>query len=402
MGAVVTQSAATRYMQGIAVPAESVDPTQFFHKTRRHISTEKTLSYGGGGTSQTVELRKADILSSLLVRFVGSLVVTPGGGTVASTAAWPYGIAGFAFTANGQSNLINTGPGGGIHLKARDYMKRTDLNDRGVSQTVAGASKTQGTLSLATESWGVGSQTSTIGAGTYNVDITIPIPIAEDEKDLLGAIFLQTSSSDLTLRIDEYPLSTTGTSGALFALTGAATVALTGTWQVESTKFSIPIGASGQIVVPDLSVFHSIIGSRTAAGIATGENEQRVIGQGAGKSLLRIYGRYLNGSGQAPLPINATNFGPMSYRFGNNEQPDTFLDGGHHRADMERRYNSDLCSIWGYFCHDFASENAFRDVLDMGTTAELRFSNFINSAVSLSNAALEYVQETVFLAGQAA
>jgi hypothetical protein len=128
----------------------------------------------------------------------------------------------------------------------------------------------------------------------------------------------------------------------------------------------------------------------------------RVIGQGAGKSLLRIYGRILNGASQSPLPVNSTNYGPMSYRYGNNEQPDTFLDGSHHRADMERRYNSDLCSIWGYFCHDFAAENAFRDVLDMGTTAELRIVNTVQSGVSLTNPALEYVQESVFLAGQAA
>jgi hypothetical protein len=38
-------------MQGIAVPAESVNPEQFFAKTRRHISPEN-VAYGGGGTTQ--------------------------------------------------------------------------------------------------------------------------------------------------------------------------------------------------------------------------------------------------------------------------------------------------------------------------------------------------------------
>jgi hypothetical protein len=322
--------------------------------------------------------------------------VTPGAGAVNSTYQWPLGIAGVRFTANGQSNLINTGPAGLKHLRARDLMKKADLTDRSVVQSIAGTSRSNGTMALASESWGVGSQQTAITGGTYAVDLTFTLPVSEDERDLIGAIFLQTSTSDLTLSIDETPI------GQLFTTTGGATVALSGTWQVSTTKFSIPVGASGQIVVPNLSLFHSIIGSRVGSGIATGENELRVIGQGAGKSLLRIYGQVLNGATPAPLAMTAANFGPLAYRYGNNEQPDTFLDGSAMRADMERRYNSDFAGIWGYWCHDFAHENSFRDVLDMGTTAELRQIVNIANSVSLANPAVEYVTETVFLAGQAA
>jgi hypothetical protein len=401
MPAVVQQSQQTTYMQGIAVPAESVDPAQFFEKTRRHISPEKVVSYGGGGTSQVVELRKADILSTITLRFVGNVTVT--GGTTNSTAAWPLSIAGVRFTANGQSNLINTGQasagGGGLaHLKVRDYMKRTDLTDRSVVQTVGGVTRSNGTLSLASESWGVGSNTTGIAAGTYPVDLTFVIPVAEDEKDLLGAIFLQTSTSDLTLTIDETPL------GQLFNGGTATGVTLSGSWQVSTTKFSIPVGANGQIVVPNLSVFHSLISSRVGNGISNGDNELRLIGQGAGKSLLRVYGRVVSGAGTAaaPLAVNATNYGGLSWRFGNNETPDTFADGSTMRADMERRYNTDIGGVHGYWCHDFAHENTFRDTVDMGTTAELRLMTYIQQGVTLVNPAVEYVTETCFLAGQAA
>jgi hypothetical protein len=401
MPAVVQQTQATRYMQGIAVPAESVDPEQFFQKTRRHISPEKNVTYGGGGQTAVVELRKADILSAITLRFVGTLTVT--GGTTNSTAAWPLGIAGVRFTANGQSNLINTGQasasGGGLeHLRARDYMKRADLTDRGVTQTIGGTSRSNGTLSLASESWGVPSAGAAIAAGTYNVDLTFSIPVSEDEKDLVGAIFLQTSTSDLTLNIDETPI------GQLFYGGTATAVTLTGAWQVSTTKFSIPVGANGQIVVPNLNVFHSLIASRVGNGIANGENEQRIVGQGAGKQLLRIYGRVVNGAttASAPLPMTSTNFGPLAWRFGNNETPDTFTDGSTMRADMERRYNTDVGGIRGYFCHDFAHENVFRDTVDMGTTAELRLLTTIQQGVTLTNPALEYITESVFAAGQAA
>jgi hypothetical protein len=387
-------------MQGIAIPAESVNPDEFFEKTLRHISPEKNESYGGGGTTRVIELRKADILSTITLRFVGNVVVT--GGTTNSSAAWPLGIAGVRFTANGQSNLINTGQasagGGGLqHLRARDYMKHSDLTDRGVSQSIGGVARTNGTMSLASESWGVGTSQTGIAAGTYAVDLTFSIPVAEDERNLLGAIFLQTSTSDLTLSIDETPV------GQLFSGGTATSVVINGTWQVATTKFSIPIGHNGQIVVPNLSVFHSIIGSRVGNGVASGENEQRIIGQGAGKSLLRIFGRVVNGAGTAaaPLAMTSTNFGPLSWRFGNNETPDTFLDGSAMRADMERRYNTDL-GLQGYFCHDFAHENVFRDTIDMGTTAELRLLTTITTTPVLASPAIEYVTETCFLAGQGA
>ena len=72
------------------------------------------------------------------------------------------------------------------------------------------------------------------------------------------------------------------------------------------------------------------------------------------------------------------------------------------RAINERQFNSDIGSIWGFGCHDFAADSAFRDVVDQGTTSELRIVTNIQSGVVLTNPAAEYVSETVFSAGQAA
>lgn len=382
-------------MQGILVPASSVRPEEFFHRTRRHTLLEAARAYVGSNAAgqDVIELRKSDILSRLLVRFSGSLVITTPTGTAASTARWPYDLINAKFTANGASNVINCS---GLKLKVRDCMKRGELSDRGVSQTVGGATKTQGTLAMASESWGVGSN-STLAAGTYPVDLEWIVPVAEDEVDLVGAIFLATSTADLTLTMDYLPLS------ALFTLTGTATAALTGTFQVTSTKFSIPIGTDGQIVVPDLSTFHSLIQSRTTA-LQNGENEVRIVGQGGGKSLLRAFYQVWNGAGNAsaPLALNATNYGKQSWRYGNNETPDEYIDGSTMRYDLERLYNTDIGGVWGFGCHEFASELAFRDVVDMGTTSDLRIISNIQSGVTLTNPAIEYCTETVFQAGTAA
>lgn len=386
-----TQAGPAHNMQGILVPASSVRPEEFFARTRRHTLLEKSLSYSGQ-TQDVVELRKSDILSRIQVRFVGTVTSTPGTGTVASTSRWPYDLVNFKFTANGASNVINAS---GLKLKARDIMKRSDLTDRGVSQTFGAAAATQGTLALANESWGVGSGSSGIAAGTYNVDLEWSVPVAEDEIDLVGAIFLQTSTADLTLTMDYLPVS------ELFALTGDATVALSGTFYVTSTKFSIPIGADGQIVVPDLSRFHSLVQSRYTA-IQNGDNEVRLVGQGGGKSLLRVFYQLWNGAAPgAPLAMTDTNFGKQSWRYANNETPDEFYAGGVLRAENERVYGSDIGGKWGFGCHEFASEFAFRDLVDMGTTSDLRLMVNVQSGVSLTSPALEYVTETVFQAGTA-
>lgn len=385
---------AVRYMQGVAVPAESVDPVQFMARTRRRVNNEYSKTWQGFGTSDNVELKKSDIISGIYLRFVGTLVVTPGTGTVSSTRRWPYDFLNAAkFTANGQSNVINVS---GMKLKVREFMAPyLDLDDRGVIQTINNVAVQQGTLSSNAESWGVGSGQTGISAGSYPVDLIWYVPVAEDEVDLHGAIFAQTASTDLTLQ------AVWELANNLFVLTGNGAVSLSGAVQADSIKFSIPLGSDGNIIVPDLSTFHSLIQSRvTSVGI--GPNEYRLIGQGAGKTLLRTYWQTWNGSTpQVPLAVNDTNFGEVGYRFGGNETPDDWQTSQHLRYWNERLYNVDM-SAWGIQCLDFAAMNAFRDAIDLGTTPDFRILDTVQSGVNLVNPAVEYVQETIFAAGQGA
>lgn len=390
MPQVTATTGPVRYMQGIAVPSESVRPAEFFARTRRRTFNEGQQTWNGFGGQNTWELKKSDIIAAAVVRFTGTLTTAKGTGTVATTSRWPYDmLKAVRFTANGASNVINAS---GLKLKLREYQKKSDLTDKGVSQTVAGAAVQSGTLSAGSESWGVGSNTSNIADGTYTVDLYWIVPIAEDEIDLSGAIFAATSSTDLTIQIDME------TAANLFALTSNAAVTMTGTIQTTTIKYSIPLGSDGQIVVPDLSLFHSYIQSRTTQ-LGTGGNEVRLIGQGAGKTLLRTSFQVWNGTTPAPLKMADVNFGEIAWRYGSNETPDDYLTGTVLRQINERMYNTDVGGVWGFGCIDFANENAFRDAVDMGTTSDLRLLATIQSGVSLSNAALEYVQETIFQAG---
>lgn len=390
-------------MQGIAVPASSVNAQQFFALTRRLTFNETTRTYAGLGLTDTMSILQTGIISGLSIKFSGTLTINLGGGTCASTMRWPYDlIRAVRFAANGQSNLVNVS---GAKLKYRDLLARGVLSDRGVvpqggtsgitavgqGGASPGTALSQGSMALASEVWGVGSNVSAIvGAPTVvPVELNWYVPIAFDEQTLTGAIFAQTSATDLTLAIDWAPVTD------LFTLTGAATAVLSGTLMVSGRSFSIP-EVNGQVVVPDLSTFHSLIQTRYTA-IGNGDSEVRLSGQGVGRQLLRVFSQLWNGTApQAPLALTAANFGTMAWRFGGNDTPETLGDGRHLRYFDERLLGSDVGGTFGFALWDFCKEFAFRDSIDEGTATELRLLINVPSAVTLTNPVVEYVQETVF------
>lgn len=381
-------------MQGIEVPNGAIDFAGFMAGTRRHTQMEggtKAYTSANAQASDVFELRKSDILAGANIRFVGTVVITTPTGTCSSTARWPYDfLKAITFTANNASNVINAS---GAKLKLRRMMKYPELTDRGVSNSIGGSTRTQGTLALASESWGVGQNQASISAGTYSVDLRWPLDVAEDMVNLAGAIFLATSAADLTVNLTYEALTN------LFVLTGTATCVLSGNFTLETDKFSIPMSGN-TMVLPNLNLFHSIQQSRTSQ-IANLETEIRVVGQGAGKQLLRAYGQVWNGAPpQVQLVVNDTNYSTISWRYSTNEQPDTWT-GQMVREQNEEWYNSDI-GLQGFWAIDFATVAAFRDTIDMGTTGELRLVTSIPVAVTLTSPAIEYVTETLYLAGAAA
>jgi hypothetical protein len=367
--------------QGIEVPATAINPAAFFALTRRRQLAETSRTFAGLGFTDNVPLRKADILTSARVRFSGSITIV--GTTVRPTYAWPYNLLKRTqFKAAGVSGLIDCS---GLELKAREIM-RENATDRGVKQTIGSATVTQGTLSKASENWGV-APNAVATAGTYDVELEWIVPIAEDEVDLAGAIFAQTTSQDLVLSFDW------NTAADLFTGTdGSNTATLTGKLIVEPTRFSIP--ATDHLILPDLSLFHFFVASRYVA-ISNGPNRVPLAGQGSNKQLLRVFGRVLSGSTPAPLAMSDDNFGALTWSYGSNETPETYAGGTSMRLAMEDNYGSDVAGVWGFFAHEFAVKNAFRDSVNMGQTSELSIGIEIPTGVALTSPALEYVQETM-------
>lgn len=396
-GSATAGAAPTMMMQGIEVPTSSVDPKRFFQLTRPLDVAQQTFTWAGLGLVDHVEMRQTGIVAGVSVKMAGSLVVTLNGGTVASTMNWPYNTLKLAkFSANGQSNLINAS---GQSIKAREIMQRGDLTDRGVTRGVGGASPgtqvNQGTMSLNNESWGVGQNVTAIAGGTYDVELEWWIPVAFDLVTLTGAIFAQTSATNLDLELDWAALTD------IFALTGSATVTLAATIIAEPRLYTIPEVGNGQVVVPDLSVFHSLIESRSTT-LGNTVNEVRLSGQGVGKQLMRIYGQLWNGAGVgAPLPVNNTNFGQLGWRFGSNDTPQIWPDGRANAYYLEKIFDADLSTYQGFFGIDWCNENAFRDSVDEGTATELRLVVEVPAAVTLTSPVLKYTQEIMSIGSAA-
>jgi hypothetical protein len=203
----------------------------------------------------------------------------------------------------------------------------------------------------------------------------------------MGAIFAQTSSTDLNLALDWAPIAD------LFTLTGAATSVLALTVVVSATLYTIPVAPNGSdVIIPDLSVFHSLISTRYSQ-VGNSLNEVRLSGQGVGRQLLRLWFRTVNAG--VPLPVNATNYGMVGWRYGGNDTPEMWTSGKNLSYRTEKTFGCALGKA-GVAVIDFCNENAFRDSIDMGTASELRYLAEIPAGVALvAGAYMTYVQETL-------
>lgn len=386
----MAQQAANVLMQGIEVPAASVNPQLFFQHTRRlTYSMQSPTDITGLGSSDPVALKKAGIVSGLEIRVFGTVTF---GGTITGTSCtymWPYNLLKqVKVSANGQANLINAS---GLQLKALS-MTKPDSQDRGVSRPVGAGTATQGTFSLACEDWGT-SSSNTLGPGktvpaigTYTVDMLVHVPLAFDDKTLTGAVFAQTASTALEMSIDW------ATQSDIVTLGGSATFSHALKFQVQGIVHSIP-SVGGKMVIPDLSSFHQVIGWDKRE-LGAGENELTLPGVGPGRQLMRLFGQCYNDTVKnAPLAVNATNFPTLAWRYGGNDTPET-MNGTQMRQHSERLYNCDFGGPWGFFGFDWANEWAYRDSVDAGSAPDLRF--VLGLAVDPTAGVFRGVTETVF------
>lgn len=386
-------------IQGQALtPDVVVNPDVFYANTRRmrYPMANKT-KITGIGSADTVTLRQAGIVAALEVRVTGNVVF---GGTIGTTTCsyeWPFNlIKAFTLSANGQSQLINAR---GLAIRALEFTANTDLTDRGISQKFSGGGSpvtvTQGTLALSCDDWGTSSSNvmapgvNVAATGTYTVDITYVIPVAADQVSLIGAVYAQSAATNLTLG-----LQYSSQAELMSAVGGSATIDWSGlTYDVTGVVYTIP-NVDGKYFIPDLSQFHSFT-EFLAPTPSAGVNEPQLPGVGTGRKLLRVLGNVYSGTYPGtPLAVNDTNYTTVGWSYGGATVPEQYTAGGKLRTLNERQFGCDFGKNWGLFAWDFASQFALRDVVDEGTTANLRVQ--VGLASNPTSGRLPIAQENLF------
>jgi hypothetical protein len=393
----MTSPVQVAFVQGVQTPDTIINPPLFYKLTRRMRFAAQSATAIAFASSNQVQLKKTGVVSALEIRVSGNVVI---GGTIGTTTAsyeWPYDLLkGLKLSVNGQSTLIDVR---GLDLKVNEVMTEKEVNDRGVAQRVGNATAIQqGTLSMSHEDWGgTGAAANFIAPGlnvaaiqTYPIELTYVVPVAADFASLVGSVFGQSQATNIN--VEAIWASQTD---IFSAFGGAATLTTTGvTFDVTAVAYSIPV-VDGKAILPDLSNLHGLNHVQLPLS-SSGDTELLLPGTGAGRYMLRTFFNVYTGSPLVPLAMTSANFGNLGYKFGANDVPELFPNGSKLRAKNERDYNSDIGKAWGFACHDFASQYALRDVIDLGTTSDFRL--LINLVATPTNGQAHVTQETLFLA----
>ncbi|HEX6869893.1 MAG TPA: hypothetical protein VF163_02240 [Micromonosporaceae bacterium] len=381
-------------IQGVTSPDVAVDPAAFYAATRRMRYPMRSLTaIAGLGSTDSVQLRQTGIVDMLEVRVQGTITF---GGTITGTTMsweWPFNLVKeFRLSANGQSNLVRAR---GLSIRCLEFVRNADINDNGVTKTINATSVQAGTLFLPCDDWGTSSSnalspsTDVPATGAYTVDLTFFIPVAMDQVSLVGAVYAQSSATNLSLDVQWATQD-----DLLEALGGSATFASSLNWSVVGRVYSIP-NVGGKYVVPDLSQFHQLAESRQG-GLVQNTNEPLLSGTGVGRRLMRLLFNVYSGSEPAPLAMTAANFNRVGWAYGGADVPESYDNGTGLRAENIRVTGTDIGGQWGFGLWDFASQFALRDSIDEGATSDLRVQ--IGLVSSPTSGYAQILQETLFAA----
>ncbi|GAA1706682.1 hypothetical protein GCM10009765_65170 [Fodinicola feengrottensis] len=395
-------SALVQSVQGVQSPGMVFNPDLFFKATRRQrFPMQPKKAINGIGSSDVITLTQEGIVSALEVRVSGT--VTFGGtiGTTTMSYEWPLNlIKNLALSANGQSTLISAR---GLLLRSVEFIANPKLDDNGLAATFGTTAVTSGSLKFPTDDWGTSAGNSlnpganVPAVGTYTVDLTFLVPIAADQRSLVGSLFAQTSASNLTCTINWNTQGAaaggTSSSGLISAMGASATFASALNVEVVGLAYSIPI-VNGTPVIPDLSTFHGL-NEIQYGGLTQGTNGPILSGTGVGRTMLRLISQVTTGAtATVPLAVNDTNYATVGWGYGGNTVPESYDRGGTWNVQTYRTAGVNLGVNWGVGLWDFCSDNAVRDVIDQGTTSSLRI---LLGLVAAPTQGIAYItQETLF------
>lgn len=283
-GGAVGEVAAQTY-QGVPVDEFFVvSPELFDQATILNTWQSPIKAIPGAGNPDRFDIPGRGLLGLIELVFTGTTTLTPGTGSVTPTDLWPYGLlSNLSLRLNG-SPILN---GHGHAFEYRRKVKTKNAPDAMTSAPTA--------------------------SGANVTEIHWLIPVAEDMIDLFGAVLSQ--ADDLYISL-EYVQETIAN---LFALTGNATAAITGNFQLNYYAFDVPVVPINNVqrgVLPDLDVLHRMSEFSTPAVV--GDTELRL--QQTGGVIERLFVWIDNTNGAL---IDPASWSRVRMQFAETEEPIT-------------------------------------------------------------------------------
>lgn len=349
------------------VPAQPfvTDPAAFFQMTKKNVTTPKTLA-PGAGLSGNVQLLQTGIVSKIFVTFVGQLVVSTA--AVTTSDQWPYNLLKFfKLSANGANDLWSCD---GIDLHVLRYCRYPAYRDATdvFPGTVGGG--------------------DSVAVGTYGVYLTWEVPIAMDDTSLIGALYAQSSATNLQVTVQQAALAD------LFSA-NPANAAITGTFNITEVFFDVPYNADGALVVPDLSRLH---GFNSVEVPITNTGETRIPLIRSQGQLSRLFTSVRKSAtarlSAAANAAAASKLDAIRLEYGGNQRPLVFDPATLLLAQDNQWYGA--TPPYDRLVLDFVKENPTRDIILMQGVTELAVVPRVNPAVTISGGTVRVVQETLF------
>lgn len=360
-----------------------INPEAWQRLTERNITPLDSVAMNGLGTGTSrVRVPNTGLLANVRIVFKGSLVVNVGTGTVTSGYGWPWNVLKeCAMSVNGQTQIKR---GEGL-----DYRMRRNRVHRNPREAVSSAINTD-TVGTVAQAGAVGDpRPGTIASGTYPITLEYEIPMVHDDVNLIGLLYAQSSENYLQFSLSAAAI------GDLFALTGTATAALTGTWHCSTEYYQVPLAddQSGRAVLPDMSWLHGVISSDMPFNNTGWVRAPLIRADGS----LLLYAGYLDNGGLTQIAASALEEVKLTY--GGNNSPRKYSPIEQLLAKNGGDYNGRLHPEW--IIIDNEVDNPVRDAVFPKGVTELQLEVKIPAGTTInSNARLHFVEETLFSGAQ--
>lgn len=354
-------------LQNIPASPFVIDPGAFRSMTSKNTLTPKTVAAPGSGAyAPDMTLLQSGIISKLQIIFKGTVVVATAAATTSDQ--WPYNLLkSFFLSANGQNNLFGC-DGIDLHtLRSIRYPSYTERVDQFPDVVGGGGS---------------------VATGTYTLHLTWEVPIAIDDVTLVGALFAQSSATNLTIKMQQ------ALNADLFA-TNPANATIAGTFYVMETLFQIPTDANGNLVIPDLTRLHGF-NSVEVPLTAVGDTRAPLIRSAGQLSRLftSVRASATNRLSAMPNAASTKALDALRLEYGGNQRPYVFSPASQLLAINNQHYGS--TAPYDRLILDFIKEDPARDAVLLQGVTELAAVPTVGSGVTVSGGTIRLVQETLF------